>query len=136
MKQCFKCKELKPLEEFYIAKTMKDGHLGKCKKCTIQDVKIRAIIKSDKIAEYEKTRSKTEKRKQYAQKHTTECSLKNPEKYHAHTYLNNALRAGRILRASKCEICGKKGNLHAHHTVYSKPLEVIWLCARCHGQIQ
>lgn len=30
-----------------------------------------------------------------------------------------------------CERCGSKSD-HKHHEDYSKPLEVVWLCRRCH----
>ena len=33
-KQCNKCKETKPLNEFYKGKAYKDGHLNTCKECS------------------------------------------------------------------------------------------------------
>lgn len=39
VKQCFKCGELKELNEFYKHKQMGDGHLNKCKSCTKNDAK-------------------------------------------------------------------------------------------------
>jgi len=49
----------------------------------------------------------------------------------AHDAVNNALKRGDIERKSECERCGGIAQ-HKHHPDYSKPLEIIWLCALCH----
>ena len=57
---------------------------------------------------------------------------KNPEKRKVHELLREAVRLG-IVDKSPCKVCGAKKSV-AHHPDYSKPLEVIWLCAIHHRQ--
>ena len=135
-KKCFKCGVVKPIEEFYAHPAMGDGHLGKCKECTKKDTKERTILHSDIVRAYDCARAKTKERIQYSVQHTKDWRLKNPEKYKAHCILNNALRDKKIIKSESCQICGKQKKLQAHHYDYSKPLDVIWICAECHGQIQ
>lgn len=56
---------------------------------------------------------------------------RNPEKYKAHTTVNNAIRSGKLQRQG-CEVCGEKA--HAHHDDYDRPLDVRWLCHAHHRE--
>lgn len=60
----------------------------------------------------------------------------NPEKYAAHTLVNNAVRSGKIAKPNNCDRCGVESRLHGHHKDYSKALEVMWLCPLCHKEVE
>ena len=59
----------------------------------------------------------------------------------AQNILEKAIEKGVIQRKTHCELCGYTGTMkdgrtaiQAHHSDYSKPLEVMWLCQKCHHQ--
>jgi ribosomal protein S27AE len=54
-----------------------------------------------------------------------------PEKAEVHRIVRNAIKSGKLI-AEPCEKCEKTNRIHAHHDDYSKPLDVRWLCAKCH----
>lgn len=48
-----------------------------------------------------------------------------------------AVESGKIHRPPVCSRCEEPGHrIEAHHEDYSKPLEVTWLCSRCHGELR
>jgi hypothetical protein len=55
----------------------------------------------------------------------------DPTKRRARERAYDNLQRGRPPRP--CESCGGAG-AQLHHADYSKPLEVRWLCAQCHGR--
>ncbi len=59
----------------------------------------------------------------------------NPEKGKAKHKVYIELTAGRLIKPFLCEHCQEAKKLNAHHEDYLKPLDVIWLCHRCHGRV-
>jgi len=53
-----------------------------------------------------------------------------PEKYAARKAVLAALRGGLLVKLA-CNRCGGT-KAQAHHADYSKPLDVEWLCVKCH----
>ncbi|MHC4647806.1 MAG: hypothetical protein ACYTBJ_20275 [Planctomycetota bacterium] len=95
----------------------------------------------DYYRKYDRERGRTQKRIDAAARYQADNPEKtakakagwiagNQEKRATHIKTGNAIRDGR-LRRMPCEKCGAEPT-EAHHEDYSKPLEVIWLCPRCH----
>ena len=60
----------------------------------------------------------------------------NAEKSAAHVLLNNRVRDGVVCKPHYCEICSVTGvRIHGHHHDYAQPLNVIWVCSKCHRKI-
>lgn len=84
------------------------------------------------------------KSKIYAQSHKDEVNARtrkwrhkpeNQIKNKAHSAVSKALKNGTLPRPNKCSICGRDCKPEAHHEDYSKFLDVIWVCKRCHENI-
>jgi len=66
--------------------------------------------------------------------------LMNKKYKNVHSMVRNAIRKGLLHRPEVCEKCGNEpkrrkdgiSNIHGHHEDYNKPLDVQWLCAKCH----
>ena len=147
MKLCFKCNTSKAFDEFYIHKKMSDGYLNKCKDCTKSDAKKHRDENIERIRAYDRNRpNKIERAKKSSDYHKTEGGKSvrfkatknyrdsNPERYYANTAVGNAIRDGRIVRPNNCSCCGNYCKPHGHHNDYSKLLDVIWYCNKCHNQ--
>lgn len=145
-KQCFKCRETKALSEFYKHQMMRDGHLNKCITCAKRDVNERErrlrqhdphwLSKERARCREKQARSrangtasptKPEYRERWVQK--------NGHKVRAEHIAANALKKGRLTKPSLCQCCGAAPKrMEMHHPDYSKPLEVLFLCSKCHGK--
>jgi len=60
---------------------------------------------------------------------------RNKEKANAWSAVGNALINGDITKPDTCSVCNEKSRIHAHHEDYSKPLDVQWLCHKCHMKL-
>jgi hypothetical protein len=112
VKTCFKCGVEKPLREFYRHAAMADGHLGKCKACTKADVKTYWRENAEVLRQTDLMRRKLKRA--------------------AHVSASNAIRDGRLEKPAACHYCQTIAELSAHHWNYYRPLDVTWLCLRCH----
>lgn len=132
-KRCFKCGYVKSLTDFYEHPRMADGHLGKCKTCTIAAVRLNRASKHEQYQQYEHARFKRPARKAQVLRAQRGRRAKYPEKVRAANKVRWALHTGALQRGV-CEVCGAAPT-EAHHDDYFKPLQVRWLCFQHHRAV-
>lgn len=138
-KPCIKCGEVKPLDAFYKHPMMHDGRLNKCAECVKTDVRANRLARLEYYRAYDRARANEPHRKAdriaRAKAQARPRPEADPQKRQARVILGNALRDGKVKKSPECEVCSISGDLHGHHEDYSKPLEVLWVCAACHAFI-
>lgn len=65
---------------------------------------------------------------------------RHPEKKLAHDTLRHAVDRGELTKPDVCSInpplnSYHEGRIEAHHPDHSRPLDVVWCCARCHARL-
>jgi hypothetical protein len=145
-RECTICKLIKPLEEFGKSPKGKYGHDAQCKKCRYAKTG-RAHFLRNKEKCYEnaaKWHAKNrdhineKSRERYAidKSPIIERDRRHAEKIKAQHLVQTYVRRGKILKPKICSICNcESKKIEGHHADYSKPLEVIWVCSRCHHNI-
>ncbi len=150
-KKCFKCGQVKSLNDYYAHPMMGDGHLNKCKECTKKDSTKRRNNNLEECREYDRKRGdlphRVKARKDYDRKkreenpeeykrrkykYTKKYREKNPKKRNANSRLNYHVANGDI-KKEKCKVCGDP-KVEAHHPDYDYPLSVTWLCDKHHKE--
>ncbi len=71
------------------------------------------------------------RRRPSCREYTRVYRMAYPERELAHRVIRDSKRKGNI-KEQPCEICGTIVNIDAHHSDYSKMLDVRWLCRSCH----
>lgn len=112
---------------------MKDGILGKCKECTKADVRENRSNRREYYSNYDRERFKRPERKKQFVASLRRQRIANPQKAKARNAVSNAIRDGRLFKLP-CEFCGESQKVEAHHGDYSKPLDVVWVCFKCHRE--
>lgn len=144
MKTCRACGCLKPLGEFYRHAKMADGRLNFCKACVTARVLRHRAANLDRVREYDRQRGQLPHRKEANKErehryvgrrgeYLRRYRQAHRDRERAHRMANRAIATGK-LTPKPCERCGFALGVHAHHEDYSKPLDVNWLCTKCHGE--
>lgn len=134
---------------------MVDGHVNKCKDCNKRDVRDNRALKIEYYREFDRNRPNHVERvskqndkvkERYANDEdfkqniieTRERWLKfNRHKRTAQSAVSNAVRDEKLDKPSVCSCCETTNEtIYGHHWSYEEVnwLDVMWLCAKCHGK--
>jgi len=129
-KTCCKCGRAMPFAEFPRDSIKKDGLSSYCRACNS------AVAKAWHVAHREQYRERAKRYRATHRKECTErwnrCRLKNLEYYKLIHRVGETARRADGMPNRICAVCGTTENVHYHHPDYTKPLEVVPLCALHH----
>lgn len=64
---------------------------------------------------------------------TRRDKIKYPRKDKARLLVREAVRSGRLVPLTECELCGSDGVIEAHHPDHEQPFLLVYLCkTKCH----
>ena len=86
---------------------------------------------SEKINEY--SRRAYNKNKEYYVERRRKMLREHPEINRARSLVGLHVKKGKLIRPDKCSECGKICQPCAHHVDYFRPLDIQWLCRKCHS---
>lgn len=84
----------------------------------------------EKSKKYAKTEVGKIKRKETIERYLS--TEEGKEKHKCRSIVNAAIRSRKLIRPTICSRCKIECKPQAHHVDYNRPLEVTWLCVRCH----
>jgi ribosomal protein L44E len=133
MKHCKGCDTAKPVTDFNKNRSSKDGLQYRCRQCQLAANRQWC----ERHPEVRRAALRRQYRREKAKPGSRRPSKSGPAKAKkAQLAVWNATLTGRLIRPDNCSACGSsEWPIQAHHEDYSRPLDVQWLCTRCHGRL-
>ncbi len=117
-KLCSSCQREQATTEFGIRRRALDGLQVWCRDC---------------MREYQRVFARNHRDPKKHREAAARYRMRNRHKVLAQSKVKAAMKSGRIAVPLWCQQCHCVTQLEAHHSDYSKPLDVLWLCTTCHG---
>lgn len=131
-KTCRKCGLTKEITEFYVHKMMADGYLNFCRDCVKARVKDHREA-NDHVRAGDRRRYHEGNKKEQVERWQAQNRDRMRDVKWASQIFRRALRQGDVPpKPDRCVRCGMEGYVEPSHHDYTKPLEIEWLCRRCH----
>jgi len=133
--KCSTCKQFSPRANFYTDKKSPSGLKSECRKC--HGITCMATcnreLKRDRDRDWMKSSSYAKREEVKARRRNLRRGKGKSLEERVRILTNRAVELDLLERPEKCSLCCETGDVDAHHWDYSKPLDVFWVCPRCHG---
>lgn len=137
--ECYECHRLRNREyskrmpdEVYNRKLLKRSEYGKNNREKI-NARLREKARENPEKIKEKAKKYRESHKMEMRQYADKWREKNWKKVLAQSVVQDHVNRGNLTRPEKCPICKSEDyRIEAHHYDYDKPLEIMWLCQKCH----
>lgn len=114
---CCRCKSER--ENLIKLSRIRDGYYYICRKCN-----------KEKARKYRSGKGILNVRKA-----VYKSIIKHPRKQSARIKVSKAVKSGYIIKPKVCSKCLLVAKVEAHHVNYNRPLDVEWLCKKCHSMV-
>lgn len=132
MKRCSRCGEQLPLDSFHRDRSRPDGRQRTCRSCKTAEAAERRFSDPERHAEEQRAwrRKNPEAVREIKRRSDSRESRRAARKATALVHWH--VKHGKLMRPELCSRCMQAGPVEAHHEDYARPLDVVWLCKKCH----
>ncbi len=114
---CYFCIKLFPLDDLHIHARRKTYNIYSCRECSTSRHRKWLVTPAGRAS---------------SRKATRKSEAKHILKRNARAIFHYHKKVGNIIKPAHCEMCSET-DIQAHHTDYSYPLMVQWLCIKHHA---
>jgi hypothetical protein len=130
-KLCPGCQRFLPRSTFARCVGRSDGFQYECTECRRRryEANREAILAANRARQKANPKANAERHRRYRESNREAVR----RRARATAAVKYAIKAGRLVRPTWCPKCGSDEHaIHSHDPDYDRPLEVVWLCQRCH----
>ena len=129
-KLCIGCGVVQDYAAFGKSANFPDGMAERCRVCAARELRFR--LQHDPDYREKKLKQQRESYARHSQARQASMRERYVSKWDVRHAVAYAVKTGRLERPGNCSRCQTPCKPDGHHSDYNRPMDVEWLCRRCH----